>query len=269
MTCADAQAPEPCDPDLLLDLDGFEGPIDLLLALAREQKVDLARISILQLADQYLEFIARSQALRLEIAADYLVMAAWLAYLKSRLLLPEKEREEVRPTAEEMADALAFQLRRLEAVKAAAAQLLARPRLGETVWPRGAPEGTEVVLRPRYQISLFDLLRSYPNRRGTAQPQLTIVSTGLHTVEAALQRLERNLGRAGGWQSLLSFLPAKLRGGLPARSAVAATLLAALELSKLGRARLRQDRLFGPLYLRPADPPASSSGNGVDTGAAE
>ena len=239
---------------LLLDLDGFEGPIDLLLALARDQKVDLARISILQLADQYLAFIERRRVLRLEIAADYLVMAAWLAYLKSRLLLPQEERPEEQPSAEELAEGLAFQLRRLEAMKDAAVRLLARPKLGEEVFPRGAPEGAEIVVRPVYSLSLFELLKAYADRRRAAEAPaaLTVGSAGLFSIDAAIERFERMLGRLPDWQTLQAFLPPGLRAGLPARSALASTLVAALELTRTGRLQLRQERSFGPIYLRPS-----------------
>ena len=250
---------EETEDGLVLDLDGFEGPIDLLLALARDQKVDLTRISILQLADQYLDFIAQRRALRLEIAADYLVMAAWLAYLKSRLLLPEPEREqEEEPSAEAMAASLAAQLRRLEAIQAAAARRRARPKLGEEVFGRGAPEGIEIVGRVTYAVSLAEILTAYTHRRKLAAPPvLTIASTGLHSIEAALQRLERMLGRIPEWQTLQHFLPPGL-DGLIARSAVAATLVAALELTRSGRLRMRQDRPFGPVYLRKAGPIGSA-----------
>lgn len=239
---------------LVLDLEGFEGPIDLLLALSREQKVDLTRISILALAEQYLAFIAEARALRLEIAADYLVMAAWLAYLKSRLLLPAQEESEVEPTAEEMAEALAFQLRRLQAMQDAAVRLMARPRLGEEVFPRGAPGGLQVVSETRYDLSMFDLLRAYARQRNRGSVrQLTIEPARLHTVEAALDRLQRLLGRTPDWQTLSAFLPPELKGETIRRSGIAATLLASLEMAKDGRLKLRQDRQFGPIWLRAGD----------------
>ena len=241
---------------LVLDLDGFEGPIDLLLALAREQKVDLTRISILALATQYLEFIARRRALRLEIAADYLVMAAWLAYLKSRLLLPPAERQDEEPSPEAMAASLAAQLRRAEAIQAAAARLRARPKLGEDVFARGMPEGVEIVGRITYVTSLAEFLAAYP-RRVRERPTLTIVPTGLHSIEAALRRLEGLLGRMPEWQTLQYFLPPGLEG-LVARSAIASTLVAALELARCGRARLRQERPFGPVYVRKTGPTADA-----------
>ena len=242
---------------LLLDLDGFEGPIDLLLTLARDQKVDLARISILQLATQYLDFIGSRRALRLEVAADYLVMAAWLAYLKSRLLLPDPPSDE-EPSAEVMAARLAAQLQRLEAVQAAAARLRARPKLGEEVFGRGAPEGLEIIGRVTYVISLTDVLSAYARRRRKAPPAaLTIQPMRLHSVEAALERLERMLGRMPEWQVLEHFLP-PTGDDLFKRSAVASMLIAALELTRSGRLVLRQEHPFGPLYLRKAGPIVSS-----------
>lgn len=241
--------------DLFLDLEGFEGPIDLLLVLAREQKVDLTKISILALAEQYLSFINEARSLRLEIAADYLVMAAWLAYLKSRLLLPVQEEHEVEPTAEEMAEALAFQLRRLEAMQEAAVRLMAQPRLGDEVFPRGAPGGLQVVSEIRYDLPLFDLLRAYAAQRNRGHArQLTIEPARLHSVEAALERLQRLIGRTPDWQTLSAFLPKGLRADVAGRSGIASTLLAALEMAKDGRLRLRQDRQFGPIWLRAGDP---------------
>lgn len=243
---------------LVVDLEGFEGPLDLLLALAREQKVDLKRISILRLADQYLEFIAEARQLRLEVAADYLVMAAWLAYLKSRLLLPLAEQEE-EPTAAEMAAALAFQLQRLQAMQETGARLRARPRLGLDVFPRGAPERFRALRTAVYQVTLFDLLKAYGeqhHRRDAAV--LHITPNELFTVEEALKRLRRLLGRTPDWQSLSHFLPPNIRGGIVARSALASTLMASLELARAGKVQLRQNTPFGPIYLRAA-PEASDA----------
>ncbi len=236
---------------LILDLDGYEGPIDVLLALAREQKVDLTKISILQLADQYLEFVARARRLSLELAADYLVMAAWLAYLKSRLLLPEPAGEG-EPTGPQLAAALAFQLRRLEAMQQAGARLVALPRLGRDFFPRGAPEGIEVTRQPVVRLKLYDLLKGYAAvvERERAGP-LYIAPSELYSVDEALKRLSRMLGQAIEWRALLSFLPAEpAGGGLRRRSVLAATLTAGLELVRAGAAEMRQDRLFGPIYLR-------------------
>jgi segregation and condensation protein A len=235
---------------LVLELDGYEGPIDLLLALAREQKVDLGKISILALADQYLAFIARQRALRLEIAADYLVMAAWLAYLKSRLLLPQPP-EDDEPTAAELAAALEQRLRSLEAMQTAGRRLMARPRLGHDVFLRGAPEGLAVVAVPVYELGLYELLRAYgESRRRSAQAVLAIEPSAFFSMDDALKRLARFLGDVPDWRDLMSFLPAEAHGELLRRSALAATFAATLELARSGRIELRQDRAFGPVYLR-------------------
>ncbi len=241
------------DDTLVVDLDGYEGPIDVLLALAREQKVDLSRISILQLVEQYLGFIARRCRANLELAADYLVMAAWLAFLKSRLLLPEPSGDD-EPSGEEMAAALAFQLQRLEAMRQAGQALLSRPRLGRDLWPRGKPEGLGVVARPVWDIGLYDLLRAYGEvkARGTVTT-LQIEAPDLFSPDDAIQRLSAMLGRMPRWSTLASFLPAGL-GGLLARSALSAHFCAALELCRQGRLELRQDGgTFGPIWLRPQD----------------
>ncbi len=236
--------------ELVVDLEGYEGPIDVLLTLAREQKVDLTRISILQLADQYLAFIAAARRLRLEIAADYLVMAAWLAYLKSRLLLPEPSPPD-EPNGAELAAALAHRLRRLEAMQQAGARLMARPQLGRDVFARGAPEGLPRVLKPVYDATLYDLLKAYGDQRRRKEASvLHIEPPELYSMDDALQRLSRLLGRMPDWRTMMSFLPPGLRGGLVERSAVAATFAASLELERAGRLQLRQDSVFGPIYLR-------------------
>ncbi len=236
--------------ELVLDLDGFEGPIDLLLTLAREQKVDLTKISILALAEQYLDFIQQARRLRLEIAADYLVVAAWLAYLKSRLLLPVGKDDEDEPTGEELAAALAFQLRRLEAMRDAGQKLCARPRLGLDIFQRATPEAVEVVSRPCYIDTLYDLLRAYGQlkSRGKAET-LQIEAMELYSIDLALQRLSEMLGAIPKWATFDSFLPDGLQG-LMRSSAVAATFAASLELVRSGRAELRQEQDFGPIYLR-------------------
>ncbi len=243
--------PEPAsEAEFVLDLDGFEGPIDVLLTLAREQKVDLTRISILDLADQYLAFVAKARRLRLELAADYLVMAAWLAYLKSRLLLPEPEGED-EPTGPELAAALAFQLQRLEAMQKAGARLMALPRLGRDFFARGAPEASPVVHTSVFTVSLYDLLSAYARQanRGTGGT-LHIAPTDLYSTDDALKRLCDMLGHVPDWRSITSFLPPGFSGGLRGRSAVAAMFAASLELVRSGRAQLRQDGMFGPIYLR-------------------
>ncbi|TWB18527.1 condensin subunit ScpA [Nitrospirillum amazonense] len=251
------------EPALLVDLGEFEGPIDLLLTLARDQKVDLTRISILALAEQYLAFVEEARRLRLEVAADYLVTAAWLAYLKSRLLLPTPETEE--PTGEELAQALAFQLQRLEAMQNAAARLMARPRLGRDVFPRGAPEDLPVFERRVTEVTLYDLLRAYGDikRRQQKTGPLHLPPVDLFTIEDAIRRVEAMLGRLPDWTRLDRFLPPDWRGGtsredkLKARSALAATFVATLELAKAGQLEVRQDGTFGPLYVRRTDTPAA------------
>ncbi len=234
---------------LVLDLDGYEGPIDLLLALAREQKVDLGRISILALADQYLAFIARQRQLRLEIAADYLVMAAWLAYLKSRLLLPQPPDDD-EPSAAELAAVLEHRLRLLEAMQTAGIRLMARPQLGHDVFLRGAPEGLAIVPVPVYELTLYELLQAYGQSRRRAAPVLTIEPSAFQSMDDALTRLARFLGHLPDWRELTNFLPQEVRGELFRRSALAATFAAALELARDGRIELRQERAFGPIYLR-------------------
>ena len=239
------------DAALVLDLDGYEGPIDLLLALAREQKVDLARISILELADQYLAFITAQRRLQLEVAADYLVMAAWLAYLKSRLLLPEPPEDDAGPSAIELAEALAHRLRLLEAMQRAGATLMARPLLGRDVFARGAPEGLATIDRPVFELSLYDLLRAYGDSHRRQHGQvLTILPSAYRSLSDALEHLARFVGQVPDWRELMAFLPADLADGPMRRSSLAATFAATLELAKSGRVELRQDRAFGPLYLR-------------------
>src|SRR5712671_6049033 len=238
------------EPALVVDVDGYEGPLDLLLALARQQKVDLAKISILALADQYLQFIEAARRIRLELAADYLVMAAWLAYLKSRLLLPEPPAGE-EPSGQEMADALQWQLRRLEAMQEAGVRLMARPQLGKDIFSRGQPEGVIVVRRAVWDVKLYDLLAAYghplrPKDADTYQ----IEPMQFFSVEEAADRLGRMLGIAIDWQSLEAFLPAGLTDPTRRRSALAATFVAGLQLAKEGSVELRQAERFGPIHLR-------------------
>lgn len=249
----DAENSEPKSPvQLVLDLDGYEGPIDVLLTLAREQKVDLIHISILQLADQFLEYVRQARQQRLELAADYLVMAAWLAYLKSRLLLPEDQDDEDGPTGEELAEALAFQLRRLESMREASTKLMALDHLGRDVFPRGAAERLEVVAKPIYAISLHDLLSAYAahERRRAAPRSLRIEQTNLFSLDAAITRLSNMLGTAIDWTTLEQFLPTDTDDPLVARSALASTFAASLELVREGKLNLRQSGPFAPLYLR-------------------
>jgi segregation and condensation protein A len=240
---------------LVLELDGYEGPIDLLLALARDQKVDLGKISILALADQYLDFIARQRQLRLEIAADYLVMAAWLAYLKSRLLLPQPP-EDDEPSASELAAVLEHRLGLLAAMQTAGGRLMSLPRLGHDVFARGMPEELAVVAIPVYELGLYELLRAYGETRHRAVAAvLAIEPSAFHSVDDALKRLSGFLGHVPDWRELTSFLPEELRDGLFLRSALAATFAATLELARSGRIELRQDRTFGPIYLRSSGSP--------------
>lgn len=243
---------DPPEARLVVDLDGFEGPIDVLLALAREQKVDLTRISVLALADQYLAFVARLRHEHLEIAADYLVMAAWLAYLKSRLLLPDPPAGEDEPTGAELAEALRLQLLRLEAMQKAGATLMALPRLGREVFARGAPEGVERIDRPVWDVRLYDLLKAYADhRRKHAVTTLHIEAPDLYSMDDAIARLNRLLGHSPGWSVLRSFLPDDLAPGLVRRSALASHFVAALELARQGRLVLRQDGgPFSDIHVR-------------------
>jgi segregation and condensation protein A len=234
---------------LMLVLDGFEGPLDMLLGLARDQKVDLARLSILDLADQYLAFVESARAVRLELAADYLVMAAWLAYLKSRLLLPEPD--ELEPSGEELAASLAFQLQRLEAIQGVAERLMARPCLGRDVFARGAPEAIAIDRTSVFQVTLYDLLKAYgDHKRRTDGAVLRIEAERLYSIEDALERLSGLIGAMPEWSVLAAFLPEGPKGSLHARSALAAHFAASLELVKAGRVELRQDEPFAPLWLR-------------------
>lgn len=247
-------AAEDADPAarLVVDVTGFEGPLDVLLQLARDQKVDITRLSILELAEQYLTFVREARRLRLELAADYLVMAAWLAYLKSRLLLPEPESGEEEPSGAEMAAALRFQLQRLQAMREAGETLTERPRLGIDVFARGAPEDIPVVSVVRYDCSLYDLLRAYGRQRSKVEASsLRIDPMDLYSVEDAIERLRVMIGSTPDWFSLAAFLPEDLRTPeLGYRSALAATFAASLELCREGELDIRQDDAFGPIYLR-------------------
>jgi segregation and condensation protein A len=235
----------------VLELDGYEGPLDVLLGLAREQKVDLARISILQLAEQYLDFVQRARSLRLELAAEYLVMAAWLAYLKSKLLLPS-ERDGDEPSGPEMAEALQFQLRRLDALRAAVDLLTGRPQLGREVFARGEREELPRTTTVVYHATLYDLLKGYADQKKRQIGSVLQIkpSYELFSVEDALKRLEALVGRLPEWTALARFLPQGLRRGLNRRSAIAATFAASLELAKTGQIAIQQDRQFGPIYIR-------------------
>jgi segregation and condensation protein A len=234
----------------IVDVSGFEGPIDMLLTLARDQKVDLKHISILALADQYLAFVAHARRINLELAADYLVMAAWLAYLKSRLLLPEDSSGE-QPTGEEMAEALQFQLRRLSAMQEAGEKLLARARLGQDFFKRGAPEEFASIYTTVFDATLYDLLKAYGDQqRKGLDPTWRPPELQAYSVEEAIQRLRTMLGVAVTWESLWRFLPPEIGTGTLAKSAFASTFAATLELAKEGRLKIRQDEVFGSIYVR-------------------
>ncbi|MEH3103565.1 MAG: ScpA family protein [Sphingomonas phyllosphaerae] len=233
---------------LMLDLDGFEGPLDLLLSLARAQKVDLRDISILRLVEQYLGYVERARVLQLELAADYLVMAAWLAYLKSTLLLPRDP--EVEPDVEELALRLQLRLERLDAMRDAGARLMARDRLDRDVFRRGAPEGLHVVRKAFWSVEYYDLLAAYGRVRARTRPALHVVrDREVVTLEAALARLAGLLGTAIDWCEIERFMPEPSNARMR-RSALASSFLAALELARQGRAELRQEAPFAPLYLR-------------------
>jgi segregation and condensation protein A len=245
------QAPTVAEADrLTLDLDGWEGPLDLLLTLARGQKVDLAKISILALVEQYLAFIADAKKLKLEIAADYLVMAAWLAYLKSCLLLPKDP--EIDPSPEELAMRLQLRLQRLSAMREAGARLMARDRLGRDVFARGAPEGLRVIRKAAWQVELYDLISAYGVIRARSEPAIHIVSRRpVMTLEEALLRVERLVGSRMDWAELRSFLP-DTQDTEFRKSALASSFVATLELARQGRLELEQKSPFAPLYVRAA-----------------
>ena len=237
---------------LLLTLDGFDGPIDLLLSLARDQKVDITKISILALANQYLDFIDKAHGLRLEIAADYLVMASWLAYLKSRLLIPEVKENKVEPSGEQMAEALAFQLRRLEAMRKVSQELFERPQLGIHVFKRGMPEGLRTVSTAIYEANLYDLFSAYGDiRRRKESSVYKLEPVKLMSIEDAIVRLKAMLGNVpGSWLTLTDMMPGHGGNKLVARSALASTVGASLEMAKQGQIEIRQEGLFAPIYVR-------------------
>ena len=247
----DFDLPVRAEPEqLTLALDGWEGPLDLLLTLARTQKVDLTQISILALVEQYLAFLAQARALKLEVAADYLVMAAWLAFLKSALLLPRDPEEE--PSADELALRLQLRLERLAAMRDAGARLMARDRIGRDLFLRGSPEGLRVVKKPLWEANLYDLIAAYGVVTARTQPALHIVARrAVMTLDEALALVARMIGQRLDWSDLASFLPDDLAPD-HWRSAVASSFVAALELARQGRLALRQDVAFAPLMVRRA-----------------
>ena len=246
----DAQAAAP-DPDqLTLELGSWEGPLDLLLALARNQKVDLREISILALVEQYLAFIDSAKQLKLEIAADYLVMAAWLAYLKSCLFLPREPH--VEPSPEELALRLQLRLERLNAMREAGARLMARDRLGRDVFARAAPEGLRVIRKSHWDASIFDLIQAYGQIRARQTPVMHVVAKRhVMTLEEAIARVSRLVGSFVDWTEISRFLP-ESDDPLFRKSALASSFVAALELARLGKVALKQDEAFAPLMVRAA-----------------
>jgi segregation and condensation protein A len=237
---------------LVVSLDGFEGPLDVLLALARTQKVDLAKISVLALADQYLFFIAEARKLRLELAADYLVMAAWLAYLKSRLLLPREAVIEGQPSGEELAARLAFRLKRLEAMRNAAASLMTRKRLGRDIFARGMPEGMRTIRVRQYTAAIYDLLKAYADqRRRTAKRVHVVHKRTVWSIKEARQRLEAMIGEwPGEWLALSHYFEQYLTSPDIARTAVASSFGATLEMAREGLVEISQAEPFAPIYVR-------------------
>ena len=250
------EAPERLEPvedadALILELDGFEGPLDLLLVLARGQKVDLTKISILRLAEQYLDYIEAARALRLEVAADYLVMAAWLAYLKSKLLLPEKEQPSDGPSGQELAAQLAFRLKRLEAMREALASMMGRKRLGLDIFARGMPEGIRIMRSSIYQASIFDLLKAYAEQR--QRNAVTEVKWGARVVwsiKEARERLASLLGGEPDWAAFDKFLEEYKPSPVLNKTVTASSFGATLELAREGFLEIKQSQPFGPLYLK-------------------
>lgn len=247
----DAEPKAPINNDILtLELGSWEGPLDLLLALARNQKVDLREISILALVEQYLIFIDSAKALKLEIAADYLVMAAWLAYLKSCLLLPRDP--QVEPSPEELALRLQLRLERLNAMREGGARLMARDRMGRDVFVRGKPEGLRVVRKAQWDASIFDLIQAYGRVKARSAPVFHIVARRhVMTLEDAIERVSRLIGSAVNWMSIQQFLP-ETDDPVFRKSALASSFLAALELARMGKVHLQQEEAFEPLMVKAA-----------------
>ncbi|WP_157019190.1 segregation and condensation protein A [Mesorhizobium xinjiangense] len=244
------EAQDPTRPALVVDVSGFEGPLDLLLHLARNQKVDLARISVLALAEQYLRFVEEAQRLRLEIAADYLVMAAWLAYLKSKLLIPKQESEEGE-SGEEMAAILQFRLKRLEAMRDAAARLVNRNRLGRDVMARGMPEAVVLERRTEYSATLYDLLTAYAaQRQRQAVSNVRIAKRNVWSLQDARAILTRLVGQMKDWTALDQFLITYLTGPEERATAIASSFAASLEMVREGALEVRQSGPFEPLFMR-------------------
>jgi segregation and condensation protein A len=255
---------------LIVDVEGFEGPLDLLLTLARQQKVDLSKISILALADQYLAFIEQVRALRIELAADYLVMAAWLAYLKSRMLLPEPPGAEGLSAAD-MANALAVRLRRLELIRSTAEQLFGRPQLGREVFGRGDPEPIHEIKHPKWSATLYDLLTAYASERQRhVLARVRFAKRSVWSLAEAREALERMLGATADWTRLDEYLISYLVEPSMRATVMASSLAATLELVREGQLELHQQGAFAPIYLRkraeeaaPPDQPAGPGDSGT------
>lgn len=238
------------EPTLVIDVQGFEGPLDLLLQLARNQKVDLAHISIVALVQQYLDFVKQAHLLRLDLAADYLVMAAWLAYLKSRLLVPQAKNEQGE-SGEELAEHLQFRLRRLEAMREAAGQLVNRNRLGRDVFKRANPEMVVVEKKHLYDVSLYDMLMAYASiRQRQAVSHVEVGKRTVWSLKSARQILTKLLGRDVNWQVLDSFLYEYIPTAEERRTALASAFAASLEMVREGQLDIKQQEPFAPIYLR-------------------
>jgi len=251
------------EPALVVDVEGFEGPLDLLLTLARRQKVDLARISILALADQYLTFIEAARKLRLELAADYLVMAAWLAYLKSRMLLPDLNTPEEQ-SADDMANALALRLKRLETFRDLAQKLFDRPQLERDVFARGQPEPIAHIKTPEWSATLYDLLSAYAARRqNQALARVQFRKREVWSLAEARQTLQKLVGQSEDWSRIDEYLVAYLAEPAQVATAMASTFAATLELVREGVIDLHQDGAFAPLYVRKHRVAAAPSGDGA------
>ena len=238
---------------LNVHVEGFDGPLDLLLALARTHKVDISKVSVLALAEQYLAFITGARALRIELAGDYLVMAAWLAFLKSRLLLPKEKSDDPTPSGEELAARLAFRLKRLEAMRQAAAQLMTRKRLGFDVFERGMPEGVRTIRERQYTAEIYDLLRAYADqrKRTTVKRVHVVKRRTVLSIKEARTRLEKLMGESSGdWMQLELFLEQYMPSQEMAKTVVAASFGATLEMARDGQVELQQAEPFGPIYMR-------------------
>lgn len=254
------------EPALVVDVEGFEGPLDLLLTLARQQKVDLAKISILALADQYLTFVEEARKLRLELAADYLVMAAWLAYLKSRLLLPEAAPADG-PSAEDMATALAYRLKRLEAFREVATNLMARPQLGRDMFGRGQPEPIAHIKHPQWSATLYDLLSAYAaQRQKSVLGHVRVAKRSVWSLAEARETLERLVGEATDWSRLDEFLMAYVVEPSLVPTVFASSFAATLELVREGVAEVHQHEAFAPIYVRRRVTETGSDGGATPPG---